>query len=229
MTDDPSPIEDKLVSRVTSKYRAKVFQGYVVLAIIGFVILAIAARFIPYFPLDLTITRSIQLFNPGWFDWLMRVITDLGASPQFLILITLLIISLLVAKLKWEGTFATFAILGITIFGSMAKLIVHRARPAADLVHVINQLKDYSFPSGHVMSYTAFFGFLWFLSYDLLGHSPIRTILLIIFGALVVLVGPSRIYSGEHWTSDVVGAYFLGSIWLAITIYFYRYAKRWKP
>ena len=154
MTDGPSP-----------KYRAKVFQGYIILALVGFSALAVAARFIPYFPLDLTITRTIQQFNPGWFDWLMRIITDLGASPQFTIITTLLIISLLVAKLKWEGTFATFSILGITIFGSIAKLIVHRARPAADLVHVINQLKDYSFPSGHVMSYTAFFGFLWFLSY----------------------------------------------------------------
>ncbi len=217
MTRDPSP-----------RYRAKVFQGYIILALVGFSALAVAARFIPYFPLDLTITRAIQQFNPGWFDWLIRVIIMLGAPPKSTIITTLLIISLLVAKLKWEGTFSTFAILGITIFGSIAKLIVHRARPAADLVHVINQLKDYSFPSGHVMSYTAFFGFLWFLSYDLLGHSPIRTILLIIFGALVVLGGPSRIYSGEYWASDVVGAYFLGSIWLAVKIYFYRYAKKWK-
>lgn len=221
----PQKVEEKLVSRVIRKYRARVFQGYLALALVGFATLAIAARFIPYFSIDLAITRAIQQFNPPWFDFLMRTITDLGISPQFVILITFLVIFLLVAKLRWEGVSAIFSILGITIFGSAVKLIVHRARPTTDLVHVISQLKDFSFPSGHVMSYMAFFGFLWFLSYDLLGHSPARTILLIIFGALVILVGPSRIYSGEHWASDVLGAYFLGSLWLTITIYFYRWGK----
>lgn len=219
-------VEERLVSRVIRKYRVRVFQGYLALALAGFISLAVAARFIPYFSIDLAITRAIQQFNPPWFDLLMRTITNLGFSPQFTILITLLIIFLLIARLKWEGIAATFAILGIEFFGSAAKLIVHRARPAADLVHVISQINSFSFPSGHVMSYMAFFGFLWFLSYDLLKHSPLRTLLLIIFGALILLVGPSRIYSGEHWASDVLGAYFLGSLWLAATIYFYRWGKR---
>lgn len=219
-------VEEKLVSRVTRKYRARVFQGYMVLALAGFTALAIAARFVPYFPIDLTITRTIQQFNPLWFDWLMRVITDLGAQPQFSILAALLIIFLLVSRLKWEGISAIFAIVGISIFGSAIKLIVHRARPTTDLVQVFNQLKDFSFPSGHVMSYTAFFGFLWFLSYVLLGHSRLRLVLLITFAMLIILVGPSRIYTGEHWASDVLGAYFFGSLWLAVTIYFYRWRKK---
>jgi undecaprenyl-diphosphatase len=93
------------------------------------------------------------------------------------------------------------------------------------LVHVVQQLNDPSFPSGHVLLYTAFFGFLLFLAYMLLKPSFSRTFLLVILGSLVALVGLSRIYLGNHWASDVTGAYLLGSLWLALSVAIYRWGK----
>ena len=34
----------------------------------------------------------------------------------------------------------------------------------------------------------------------------------------MTLVGPFRVYLGEHWSSDVVGAYLVASLWLAGTV-----------
>jgi undecaprenyl-diphosphatase len=42
---------------------------------------------------------------------------------------------------------------------------------------------------------------------------------------LGVMMGLSRIYQGQHWFSDVMGAYLLGSLWLALTIWIYRWGK----
>jgi membrane-associated phospholipid phosphatase len=92
-------------------------------------------------------------------------------------------------------------------------------------VHVFDTLGSYSFPSGHVMFYTGFFGFIWFLAFTLLKISWKRTLLLVIFGSLVLTIGVSRIYLGEHWASDVVGAYLLGSLVLIGVIQFYRWGK----
>ena len=39
---------------------------------------------------------------------------------------------------------------------------------------------------------------------------------------LIVLIGPSRIYLGEHWTSDVIGSYIIGTFWLIILILLYQ-------
>jgi membrane-associated phospholipid phosphatase len=64
-----------------------------------------------------------------------------------------------------------------------------------------------------------------FLGYTLLKPSIARTMMLVILGSLVALVGLSRIYLGDHWASDVTGAYLLGSLWLALSIALYRWGK----
>jgi undecaprenyl-diphosphatase len=50
----------------------------------------------------------------------------------------------------------------------LVKDLIQRPRPAATLVHVLAKLTDYSFPSGHVMFYTGFYGFIVFLAFTLL-------------------------------------------------------------
>src|SRR5262249_572750 len=93
------------------------------------------------------------------------------------------------------------------------------------LVNVIKQLNDTSFPSGHVLYFVTFFGFMLFLVYTLVKPSWWRTLLMIIFVLLIALIGPSRIYEGQHRASDVVAAYVLGSMWLGASIVAYRWGK----
>ena len=73
--------------------------------------------------------------------------------------------------------------------------------------------------------YVAFFGFTLFLAFALLKESVARTIVILLSGVLILLVGISRIYQGEHWASDVAGAYLLGSLILVANIAFYRWGK----
>jgi undecaprenyl-diphosphatase len=75
------------------------------------------------------------------------------------------------------------------------------------------------------MFYIVFFGFIGFLAYSLLKPSLTRSLLLLFFGSLIALVGISRVYLGEHWASDVLGSYLLGSVTLVAIIQFYLWGK----
>jgi undecaprenyl-diphosphatase len=226
---EPNKLQRKLgdaaiVAPPTRHYRAAAFQAYVLIAMAVFVALAVAAHFIPYFAIDVTITHALQNSHGMAFDALMRGLSWLGFEPQVGVLAALAILILFVAGLRWEAVAAAFAMCGVA-FGGLVKAIVTRPRPSADLVHVFQQLPTSGFPSGHTLMAGAFYGFLAFLVYTLLKPSWFRTLLLVVFALLIALMGPSRIYLGQHWFSDVAGAYVLGSLWLALTIRVYRWGK----
>lgn len=215
----------KKVSGPAQRYRAFLFQGYVIAASISLTVLAILSRYNPYFPFDLFITKTFQLLNNPIFLKFMEFISYWGFEPAQIIIIIFSIIALFLLQLRLESILMIINTVGIYVLGSFLKLLVQRQRPPSDLVRVVTVLHDYGFPSGHVLTYTAFFGFLAFLVFDLGQKSHTRSFILAIFLSLIFFIGPSRVYLGEHWTSDVVGGYLLGSLWLIFIIRLYRQAR----
>jgi len=70
-----------------------------------------------------------------------------------------------------------------------------------------------------VMAYIAYWGLLFAFGVILFeGRHWWRTALLITSAAFVVLIGPSRIYLGDHWASDVLGAYLIGEALLGLAV-----------
>jgi undecaprenyl-diphosphatase len=190
----------------------------------AFISLAVVARAVAYFPIDLTISRALQALHATIFDHLMYGLTWLGFTPQAGVVGGVVIVLLFAVGLRWEAVATLFAA-GGSLVTMIVKLLVYRPRPTPDLVRVLSHLNSWSFPSGHVVTFTTFCGFLAFLCYTLLKPSWGRTALLIGLALMIVLVGVSRIYEGQHWFSDVVGGYLLGSLWLALSIEFYRWGK----
>ena len=216
--------ESELAPQRERRWRVVVFQAYLIAALALFAFLAVLARSAAYFPIDLVITQALQAYGWPWFDLLMRIVSWPGYGPQVLGVIAVLSSLLWVLGLHREALVSALDGLAALLSNNLIKLAIARPRPSPDLVDVIKEVSGFSFPSGHVMFYTAYFGFLFFLSYTMLKPSWKRTLLLLLFGALVVLVGPSRIYLGNHWASDVFAAYLLGSLILAGAI---RVYTRW--
>jgi membrane-associated phospholipid phosphatase len=219
----PDPrLQEELAPKHALRTRGWVFQAYLLAAILGFALLAFLANTQAYFQIDLIITRALQTYRPAWMRFLMSGVSWPGYMPQALAGVVLAVYILWKLGFPREAQFTLLAATGSGLVNILAKTVVQRPRPSADLVEVVRALDSYSFPSGHGMFYTAFFGFLFFLCFTRLKRSWARTALLILFGGLVAMVGPSRIFLGEHWASDILGAYLLGSMILLGLVQLYK-------
>jgi membrane-associated phospholipid phosphatase len=208
------------------EYRTIAFQVALFAAIAAFGVLTFIVKTTPLLTWDIQIEQAIQSINAPIFAALMSLISWPGFPPQSFILSALIVLLLYVLGLRWEAISALFAAVITPVANTLVKVVIRRPRPSIDFVHVLKILNSYSFPSGHVMFYVGFFGFLWFLVFTLLKHSWRRTLLLILLGFFIALIGISRIYLGQHWPSDVLGAYLLGGLTLLVILQFYRWGKK---
>jgi membrane-associated phospholipid phosphatase len=103
--------------------------------------------------------------------------------------------------------------------------VVGQPRPSADLVLVAGPIQLSGFPSGHLATFVAVFGFLAFLGYRGLHPSGMRWLPVALVGVLLLLMCFARIYAGQHWASDVVAGCLLGALWLAVTIRLYTWGE----
>ena len=102
---------------------------------------------------------------------------------------------------------AFIAALGIEL---LLKELVARPRPFG--AHGFG----HSFPSGHVLAATAFWGLVPPWAYLVTRRRWLWLLAVIAAAASIAIVGVSRVYLGAHWPSDVVGGYLGGAIFLLI-------------
>jgi undecaprenyl-diphosphatase len=182
--------------------------------------------------IDVPVTHAIQGVTLPLYGWVLTHTSDLGFTPGDIISYIAVFAGLVVAGFRAEAVLAVVSALLAGLAGSGIKLLVGRLRPTSHSVHVAGHVTGYSFPSGHVIQYTTLFGFTFFLVFITWRGGWLRALILTILALLVVLVGPSRVYMGEHWPSDVLGAYLFAAVWLAGTIeldlFLMQHSTWWK-
>ena len=194
---------------------------YVVAGLAALALLSAMAHARAFFAVDPLIEQWIQAVIPATLGRVLDAVSWVGFPPQVDAVIGLGILIVLTLGYRWEAACLAFAgITGAISWFGMA-LLVDRPRPSPDLVHVERVLGLGSYPSGHVLNLTSFFGSFFILTW--LGMRPTwyRGMMQSLSALLVVCIGVARIYSGEHWPSDVVAGYLQGSIVVALTLLLY--------
>ncbi len=210
---------------VERRWRTIVFQGYLIAALSIFAVLAVASYTTAFFSFDLVVTRGIQSLASPFMTAFMVFISWFGYMPQATIVPILLALVFWFFGFRWEGLMLFVTSVFVATLNLLVKILIQRPRPSATVVDVIQTATGFSFPSGHVMGYVALFGFLLFLAFTLFKRSPLRTLMIAASILMIILVAPSRIYLGDHWFSDTIAAYLLGSLGLTACIAFYRWGK----
>ena len=128
---------------------------------------------------------------------------------------------------RLEALVFAAALIVLPLLQAGIKEIVDRPRPTADLVELRGAFSSPSFPSGHVMSATYFYGFLLFLALSSPLPSPARAALAAVAATVLALTGPVNVWLGVHWPSDALGGYAWGALLLLpVVVACRRYRRR---
>jgi undecaprenyl-diphosphatase len=76
------------------------------------------------------------------------------------------------------------------------------------------------FPSGHTLSIIVCFGFLIYLSLPKIKSYLGKVLAVLIALFVVVFIGFSRLYLGDHYLTDVIAGYAVGVAWFGLTCTF---------
>lgn len=192
-------------------------------AAIGILILAFFAKRYEFFPFDLYITRQIQLIQNPLLESILLFISWLGNFQQTIFSVVIVVVLFWILKRRDLALGLLVSATGAVFISETLKSIVSRPRPDPTLVNQIEKFfKDDSFPSGHVLYYMGFYGFLLFATFVLIKRRLWRHILSGVLILMLVLVGVSRIYKGSHWFSDTLASYLIGIIWLYFVVLFFE-------
>jgi membrane-associated phospholipid phosphatase len=149
-------------------------------------------------------SELLGLFAP------LRVITELGSTVA-VSLVALLALAVGAAIRMWRtGLVGAITIALASIANSTLKIAIARQRP--ELLDPIIVEHGFSFPSGHSALGMVAYGVLAVLVHRSSLPAPVRAAGLFMLGALVALIGLSRVYLGVHYPTDVIAGWSAGAV-----------------
>ncbi len=177
----------------------------------GVAALFIAVRLRRTEAFDLAIALRMQADRSPGLARLMWAVSQPGFSPLNRVLPVGIVGLLLVTGHRIEAGLQVLA-WGTAPLSEGVKLITRRPRPLPPAVRVVvARLGGSSFPSGHVLTYVGVYGFAAHLANTMVQPGPARVAVVAPLVGLVAMVGPSRVYLGHHWPTDVLASYLLGT------------------
>lgn len=164
-------------------------------------------------------TFAVENLRTDWLTKVMNFITNLGSLYAFIVIC---LMSEIILKNKK---------IGIIMFGNLAliycvnillKHIVQRPRP--DGYRLITE-SGYSFPSGHSMTSTAFYGLIIYFICANIKNKKLRYTLCALLSILIIMIAFSRVYLGVHYASDVIAGALVSIAYLICFITVFKTVK----
>jgi membrane-associated phospholipid phosphatase len=158
---------------------------------------------------DVAVAEQFHSFASGWLTAVVMAITDLASTPV-IAFATVALAGLLAAGRHWHGAAAlVLSVITTQAVVSAAKLLVSRPRPEGEGAMV--DASGFGFPSAHSASAVALYAMLALIAASLLNRH-LRLATYLTAGAVVVLVGLSRVYLGAHYPTDVLAGWLTGGV-----------------
>ena len=172
---------------------------------------------------------SIDVLTDSWLHlhavpWIIEgmIIISFFGAPSTLTVVSAVVCVMLLRKRSYDRAFAVVAlVLGGTLLNYGLKQMIHRSRPTFHDSPLT--LSGYSFPSGHAMASTVFYGFVIGCVLSMTG--PRRHAAIVSGIVMIGLVCLSRVYLGVHYPSDVLAGILEAIAWSTLVLPALRLAR----
>lgn len=136
---------------------------------------------------------------------LMLGFTQLGEVLSMIVMSLILISILMLYKLKIHTLFILISMVASSILIPVLKNSFDRERPS--MLRLI-EISGFSFPSGHAMGSTIFFGSLG----TIIKHTDLnnKALLMTVCATFILMISSSRVYLGVHYPTDVLAGVVIG-------------------
>jgi membrane-associated phospholipid phosphatase len=144
----------------------------------------------------------------------VMIFASVWGAPRRLAILAVVAVAVFLARRWYRGAvLVVVTLLGAGLLDGGLKLLFGRQRPTP-FFEYYPAPETFSFPSGHALFATAFFGGLAALLWKRLRHPSLRVAVAVGAVVLILLIGFSRIYLGVHYPSDVLGGFAVGIVWV---------------
>ncbi len=178
-----------------------------------FLALVVNARLLTGF--DRSTIEWLQTVIPRWLDLPFTIVSLIGSFEVTVVVIFAVLFFLFRPRYRVALFILFLALVGVEWMGK--ELIFQPGPPDtyARMVHLFTMptgslYTPYSFPSGHAgrSAFITLVVFAWIWQSRIGNRSKLVLVTLLVLAELIMLI--SRVYLGEHWSSDVIAGTVLG-------------------
>lgn len=233
--DKPGSIIDRLTQRLQKtkafdfiqKNKVALSLAIFGIVLLGFLFLTAFVIVVPPHFIDLRFSEEIQEKNNGCLDVFMKGISWFGNIRVSITLVVSSSVAFWLFRYRKEALFMLCTLLS-GVISWVLKTLIDRPRPAKDLVSILEDTHYQSFPSGHVLFYTVFFGTLTIITTRCKTlNLSLKISGIVLCLGMIFFVGVSRVYLGAHWFTDVLGGFLAGIMYLFLAGYtYFRYSEK---
>ncbi|MCX7831685.1 MAG: phosphatase PAP2 family protein, partial [Actinobacteria bacterium] len=167
---------------------------------------------------ELEILRFLSSMSNDFLTIVFAIFTAFGSGYFVTFTIIAALFAFILRKRYYEGLLFAVAVAISNLLSAILKIVIRTERPKIPLI--VEPLRSFSFPSGHVVASSLIF---WVLGWIIFRESKGRLKWLsFLFFAIPLGVGLSRLYFGYHWPVDVLGGYAVSFTVFSFWVYFYE-------